>query len=95
MPIHDPDCEESDGIANSCLRCPNGRVIKPWFLNSLISVSCSYANQFWKINKDFSSLINELNNETSIADISAMREESRKQNGDSLTVVRNNSTLKR
>ena len=91
MPIHDPDCEESDGIYNSCLRCTNRRVIKPWFLNSLINVSCSYANQFWKINKDFSSVINEISNETSIADILSMREESRKQNGDSLTVVGNNN----
>jgi len=47
-----------------------------------------------KINEDFLSFIDNLNNETSITDITAMREESLKQNGDSLTVVRDKCGLR-
>jgi len=47
-----------------------------------------------KINEDFPSVIDELNNETSITDILAIREKSLKQNGGSLTVVRDNSDFR-
>ena len=92
MPIHDPDCQESDGIANSCVKCTNGRVIKPWLLYNLIEVSCSYMKQFLTINEDLLSiLVDNVNNQANITDIRVMREETLKQNGAYLTIVRNKS----